>query len=516
MSTSYEMQAQEMNLVARLGRPLGAAVQLPPLPLKDYAGTFLLMIVGLAGAVWTFVLWGDAGQRFAPPVIAVGVASALPIALSLFMLYRRATERAALTLYEHGLSLMRYGRRTLLLWEDVQSLQLAIKEKLNNGMHVGYMRKVNLAAGRTRLRFQHLSVAGRNDPVSDALMALVGRLGEEAEKRVAGGGSLQGSGWHLDAAGLHVGNAAPLPAVSLTEAMAIQNHVAIWQGEDVEASLRVSDSSANALVLLNIVQRKIAERETPARQVQGMGRLIFTRGAGRSVKWVVGVPAVFLMIAGLAAFALKAEAVVAFGLFGGGALLALLLFAMLRSRFDCHERGVVQRSLLGQKELAYLAIEKISYSVTRHYHNGVYTGSAVALKLTPEGNGRAVKLSAYAHGSVPEIDYLREHVAALVADRLYARLASESEVPWTGTTTLSRAGVHYRTRKLVGKGEPALASFKDDLRYSIEDGSVHLFVPGAKKSVLDLSCSAENFFPGLILFGRLAVEAERKDAAPAS
>ena len=158
--------------------------------------------------------------------------------------------------------------------------------------------------------------------------------------------------------------------------------------------------------------------------------------------------------------------------------------------------------------MRYSEIDRLTYGATRHYHNGVYTGTHIQMTFASDTAGKPIRYSTQTRGSEADLELLRDQVSQMVAGRLHERVAREGEVAWTPGVRLSTKGVHFRRRKLLGKGEEALASFAEELRFSIDAGQFHLFVPGEKKSVLDLLCSAENFWPGFLLFRRLAAEAQ--------
>jgi hypothetical protein len=180
-----------------------------------------------------------------------------------------------------------------------------------------------------------------------------------------------------------------------------------------------------------------------------------------------------------------------------------------RARFRCHERGLVKRSPLGERVMRYADLEQLSYGAVRHYHNGVYTGTHISMSFAC-ADGKPIRYGAQTRGSEADLEMLRDQVAGMIARRLYERVGQAGEVPWTGKARLSPKGVHYRRKKLLGTGEEALAGFDQGLRHSIESGFFHLFVPGEKKSVLDLPCSGANFYPGFLLFKQLATEAARR------
>jgi hypothetical protein len=294
----------------------------------------------------------------------------------------------------------------------------------------------------------------------------------------------------------------PLP--ELTEVGLFQGRVCVWKGEDERPFVSVPAKSVNAAVLREVVARGL-EGKKPREVGSGLGRVLFEKSGS-------GVAAAAVMALGLGGVVVG---VIMIGDSPGtGALVAVLgaaLFvgalAAARGSLRCHQKGVVKRTLLGERVLRYADLEKLTYGATRHYHNGIYTGTTISMKLAPGTGAKPIGFSTTTRGSESDLEMLREHVAGVIAQRLYERLAHESEVAWTGSVRLSAKGIRFPRRKLLGKGPETFAEYAD-LRYSIDSGTFHLFTPGEKSSVLDLSCSAENFYPGFVLLGRLASEAE--------
>jgi hypothetical protein len=79
-------------------------------------------------------------------------------------------------------------------------------------------------------------------------------------------------------------------------------------------------------------------------------------------------------------------------------------------------------------------------------------------------------------------------------------------VPWVNGVKISRTGLRFRRHKMIGRGEEVFRPWSE-LRFSIQEGFLHLFEPDQKKSTAWFECGAENFYPGLVLFETLPSEA---------
>jgi len=512
-STAAERQVHEMNLLARLGPPVGSAVPIPPAPLKHYAGSIALVVAGVAGLVVPFLL----GERRGV-MIGFGIPGALCLGVGAFLLYRRGADRASLALFEQGVSLTRFGKRLLFMFDEIEELKLAEEEQLSNGVRQGVRRRLGLRWATGRAKLEHLALDGRPDGVGPVLNALRTRVADACERRLRSGGTLAGKGWVLDAEGLHPRAGAPaVPVPELAEVGLFQGSICVWKGEDERPFVSVPASSANAALLREVVARGL-EGKKPREAGSGLGRVLFEKSGSRVV-------ALAVMALGLGA---GVVGVITIGDNPGtGALVAILGATLIvgglaaaRGSLRCHQKGVVKRSLLGERVLRYADLEKLTYGATRHYHNGIYTGTNISMKLAPAPGAKPIGFSTTTRGSESDLEMLREHVAGVIAERLHERLAHEAEVTWTGSVRLSPKGIRFPRRKLLGKGPETFAEYAD-LRYSIDSGTFHLFTPGEKSSVLDLSCSVENFYPGFALLSRLASEAQeglpssaRRSAAP--
>src|SRR5262249_18602144 len=60
-----------------------------------------------------------------------------------------------------------------------------------------------------------------------------------------------------------------------------------------------------------------------------------------------------------------------------------------RAAFRCHEFGVRQSGLTGERKLRYLDVASFTYSAVRHFHNGVYTGTAYSFHFNPTPEQKA-------------------------------------------------------------------------------------------------------------------------------
>src|SRR5205823_1023511 len=99
----------------------------------------------------------------------------------------------------------------------------------------------------------------------------------------------------------------------------------------------------------------------------------------------------------------------------------------------CHEWGVYQTGLTGEKKLMYKDVASFTYGATRNYHNGAYVGTTIALSFVPlpEANSRTVSYTASVKNQDADLDMLRDFVARVISSRMAKELNAGETVPWT-------------------------------------------------------------------------------------
>jgi hypothetical protein len=280
--------------------------------------------------------------------------------------------------------------------------------------------------------------------------------------------------------------------------------VSLWQGGDAEPFVAVPADSPNARLLLTVVSRSLPKERPEATDPDGLGRILFRKTASRLL-WILLAVFVLIFPVTMGSIALSEHNV---GLGVGALVVAGLLLVgvivMPMSKFECHEHGLRKRGLFGERTLRYGDIAAFSYSAVRHYHNGAYVGTNIAMSFAPS-TGKALKVGKRVTGTDADLDYLRDRVAQMVFARLYGEVKSGETVA-CGSARLAPDGIHYRKAKLLGEGEASFASYRD-VRYSVADGVLHLFVSGRTKADARIACSVANFYPCAMLLDRLIAEA---------
>jgi hypothetical protein len=499
-SNSFEAQARELSAQARLGSALSAPASFSPPPLKYYAGSIVLVLLGLAAGAFVFMSGARGGGG-----IALAVTSALCLAAGGFFLVRRGANRGTVQAFEHGLVVVRGGRSASFPFDEMQGLQIAEKEQLDNGVRAGVRRRVRLRSRTAQTAFDAFARDGAADPVGMALQSALDQGAARVSALVGAGGLLAGKGWTLDAEGLRRGRGPAVPLDDLARVAIFQGQVRLWRGSEPESFMGVPAGSVNARLLHALVSRRVAGKPAHPLPDGELGRVLFTKKTSTLVLAVLVLFSLGLLAGGVAA--LGADRVAGGALIGGGVLATVGAMAAVRGVFRAHEGGIVRRTLFGTRSMPYSQIERLTFSAIRQYHNGAYMGTSLTLKCTA-ADGRKVKTSATVRGSDDGLESLRDHIARVVAQRLRARLGTEREVPWAGGIRLMPDGLRFRRKKFFGQGEEVQIAW-GDLRYSIDAGSLHVFEPGASRASVTVSCAAENFYPGLVLLQTLPGESAR-------
>jgi hypothetical protein len=492
-------QIDDLNRLARLGAQLGEPYRLPPRPLRNYAGSLFLVLLGAAGiaaGVWV----RDRGEDWQVALTAL-IAGVVALAAGVLNLYRRSGARVSLVLYEHGLALTRFGRRHVAPYDEVKSLACRQREQLENGVRKGTWRRLTVVTSAESFSFVHVALDGEPDLAGEFIGMAIERLAERAHDSLGAGAALEGQGWRLDGAGLSARGRTPTPLSALTHVALFDERVKVWEGGHVRPLLAPPAASANALVLRALLERLLpATGPTP----DDAGRLLFSRrpAAGALLVVVAGVLGVAGIGWGLVLIAGGSVPVGAAAVAAGVAVLGATI-GLAPIAVDCYELRLVRRSIIRRGELHFRDIDRLRYSATRQYYNGVYTGTTYDLKVWPAGGSRGAQLSSSRRGTDDDLEWLRDRIAGLVAERLLAAVEQDGTANWAAGARFTRDSLHFRRRKLLGRGEPMVARYDSGLTYSIADAVFHLFLPDEPKSVLDVSCSEPNFYPGMIALGRL-------------
>lgn len=495
-----------------LGSSLGEPMPLKPLPWRMAAGALALaLIAAVLGVIGAAAAsggeWDVAGW-----VLAGALATGVP---AVVMLWRRLARTGRIAPHERGFVLLRGARRDVVAIDALESFVLHDGVALYNGRRLGLTyRLVARSRHGRRTRLLHYAADGAEDEVGPYLLDLLPRIIDVFAARVQSGEPVRGDGWTLDASGLHVRRAPPVPLSEVRRAGVFEGRVAIWRDRDDAPFFSTPVGGPNAMALLGIASRHAARHTGGEPQdPSSLGLLLFEKRSPKS-----HVMAAFGFAAAIAAGGVVwrvidpgAAPLGPLSVVLLGALVGLAAMNMARSTFQVREHGVVKRTLYSRRVLRFDEIERFGYRAVRQYYNGAYIGTITTLLLAGPEPSRPLKHALTVRGQDDDLERLRQEVSLAVADRLRERLRREGEVRWGARGRLTRTTLELPEKRLLGRGPVRALAYGEPLVYTLHEGRLRLQAHGSK-TVFELSTDEENFYPGLLLFEELVAQA---NAAPA-
>jgi hypothetical protein len=438
---------------------------------------------------------------------------------------------------DHELRLITPGGVQSVRVADVQAIGLSYKLLYENGAPAKFARSVLLTVadeqGARQVKLAYKVPINDSDPFSGFWEQAAKTLIARAKADLAAGRSLLGPNWELRAKALNVGQPEPVvyPRAQIAAASVVDNDLCIWERGQERPSLKFPADSINAYILLQLLAEEIAaQEEHKPEAIEGLGRIIFERNQNTEPAAIgaFGVTAALALVGAVGLYAIDRTGPNADELWsyvmGLGAiasvcgLIALALYAQRRNIFRCHQVGVVHQTTSKAIELRYDEVGAFTWSVTRHFTNGVYTHTALELALEPlPGLEKGkIKYSANLKGSDDELDDLRAHIANVIARRMLGELREDRIVQWTPNLRLTPTGVEYRPAGFMGrKNEWVELAYADITGTNFIEGFLHVFTRSAPKSVIQEGTGVKNFFPGFHAL-MMVLEALQTPAEPAS
>jgi hypothetical protein len=476
----------------------------------------LLVIAGMGAFVGGWIVFAN-GERGVG--IALQVLGGLCAVGSAVGLQRRIARRQWVTASDNGFTLS--DRRGESEYEDAQvrSLALNLKSNYAEGVEKSVTRTLLIWLDETdendsseRLELKSTFKPDEADPLAILIQRLSQRVLDRARTKLREGSTFSGSGWVLEKQNLVVSAKpeplhAPLGDIAMTGI--VDQKLCLWRRGDDEAWARIPIDSVNAYVLKWLLDERLAERpgEDDSTTEGGLGRVLFERKprAAQTVICLLGgfallLAALGLIVGGLVGRQGKPVPMILLGL---GCLLGAVGcgYGILHARyvrFRCHQFGLVKRGVRRSRSLRYEHVEAFTYQSTRHYHNGVYTGSIFVLDFDPVAEHKAnrIKYSVTLHNADTELDNLRDQVAGIIATRMRRDIAAGREVAWTPALTFRGDSMVYRASGLFAKKEAVTIPLAEIDSYKMDQGVCYLFLKQRKKAAVQENMHARNFFPG--------------------
>jgi hypothetical protein len=422
----------------------------------------------------------------------------------------------------------RSGKRTV---RDAQLVAAALESKrnLSNGDHKSTTRTLRLWTDDRPdpIVFENAIPVGQADPIAGLTARLLDGLTQRFEEALDRGGSVVGDGWQLTKTGLTLGrppSETQLPLAEVTAVDLFDNKMCVWRKGKDEACAAWPLSGRNVFLLPALLKPLIPEQADVggADSTSGLGRVLFQRKPSPALTMFTIVAGALMIVAGLIAAGIEWNQGGGWWwlLAPGGAVIVFAGVGMKFSNFRCHERGVWQSNIGGQSLLRYTDIGSFTYSATRHYHNGAYTGTHLSMNFKPltKEAGSAISYSTTVQGDDDDLDELRDFISQAIAVRMAGELAKGQPVVWTPNLHFTPQGFQYRPAGMFGRKDFELLPYDSYGGHSLDQGVFYLFAQGNTKAITSEQCSAENFFPGFFLLLRLmhAPAAEETASEPSS
>lgn len=403
-----------------------------------------------------------------------------------------------------GFAIMERGDEHTFSDNDVLAISLWDKKVFHNGKAAGIQRDVRYwVPDRDKPIVMNYRIKEDNpDLVADLHNRLLDRLEHRATEAIDRGEHAAGEGWAISKTALATGTSQDslIPFEQLQAVDVYGDHVCVWRVGDEHASIKIPIKSRNSYLLIRMLGKLIPERDGDAAPTEGLGRILFERATRfRAVGWVLAV--IFTLLS-LLLFSVHPV----LGLLapvGVIALFVLIYFYCEKTAFRCHEFGVYQSGMTGEQRLRYEDVQSFTYSATRMYYNGAYTGTQTQMSFEPKPGSGAPKISYSANiqNADDDLDVLHKHVSAVIGANMLSEIAEGRSIPWTPSITFHNEFLEFTPTSFFGGKKTAVqVPWNQISNFDIQEGTFHIWQAGQQKSVIQEPVSAANFFPGFFAF----------------
>lgn len=478
----------------------------------------IFMIVGTVLGISADLLWA---------ALAIGGVGLLLLFAGFYIESERVRQLMWITLDEAKFTVIdNIGERSF-LDDDIVSIALQYKENFDNGNHKSTTRtfrvwvvasgeKPELIEMKTKIK------VGEVDPLSGFINRVVTLLKDRADNELLKNQSVLGEGWELTTKSLILNDSEAgeleVPVAELDAVMLVEDRFKLWKSGEAEAFASIPITAANAHLLQLMLKQEISKRgEVPQRsQPAGhLGRLLFERKPQRGLALALLAIAVILavVVSILVTMMLKGvkkndlEAMVIFSVILSILSVVCVVAAWVthKTLFHCHEFGVYQRGVSGERRLLYSEVREFTYSAVKHYHKGAYTGTHLKVIFTPDQtlNKPEMKYKATIKNADIAFEQLRDRMAEQLGPFILDRVTSGQTVEWTDSLTLEPEQLRYQPAGIFGKKPEQIIHYAQISSHSLQDITLSLFQRGKPKPFFTTTSGVKNFFPGYFAFKEL-------------
>ncbi|MFN0052175.1 MAG: hypothetical protein ACKV0T_08285 [Planctomycetales bacterium] len=336
-------------------------------------------------------LWCLAGRWEGPIMLVVGIAAGLGVMLATgWIVFHQAIIQVTPTGFIYA---DRHRRREIF---DEQVICAALHSQSNYSLAVLNLTLVTLElwvkqeAGPERFLLVKLVQANTLGPLQALAERVQAHLLSRAEELLATGRSFDGEGWTIDTGVLAVGDrdrTREIPIVSLTAVDTVDEQLWIWQSELETPVAKIPMRTANAHVLLALLQSRIPHSAPlPTDNASNLGRVLFERRA--CIRWVIPLLIVVSLVVALNVPKMFLTSILTVCLVLDG----ILLLVWIRGSFENtslirFEHAVRVRWLWRAKTLWYADLNEFTFQIQPQFIHGIYTGTKhTLLFLANRGN----------------------------------------------------------------------------------------------------------------------------------
>jgi len=409
--------------------------------------------------------------------------------------------------------------------DEVHSIAYSVKNNYSNGTLSGYTRTciLWLLNEPQPLDMENRFKQNQPDPLASFVDRLIDLLYDGFNAALEAGHAISGDGWRLAQQELFFRRAGREESLRLEEIAAVESRegkMGVWRKGMDEPYVQFPVNGRNVWLLRRLVMSRLIEDEQSTEPPKdGLGRVLFQRRPGMGVIAGLAIAGIVAPIVGIGLLIAGTEMamwIVGAILVIAGPLLLLGAYACKKSNFRCQEWGVYQAGMTGEKRLLYSEVASFSYSATRHYHNGAYTGTHLSLQFTPMpgANGKAINYSTQVKNEDADLDELRDFVGGVIAARMRRDFDSGMIVPWTRNMNFRPDGIEYTPSGFFGKKQTALVTHENYGGWNMDQGVFYLFERGKKGAVMSEQVSEGNFYPGFFLL--LSLYHQEQEASEAA
>ncbi len=471
---------------------------------------FIAIVAGVGGsALLLFEFW--VGSALLLPVAALSGVVALVRYLDI------SRNRRWVTPKDDGLTLE--DPRGTFDFDDemISDLGTWSKVRYSNGEPSGMSRTCHLVvrAGElsTNFTFEYRFGLNQIDPLGEFLDRNLERLFEKAWADWTAGRAIDGDGWVLDREGLTHGSGPKQQTLAVHELAAVDivdGTVSVWAVGQAMPVVKVAAGTPNALILGRLLSKKLEERgkkdEDPA---DGLGRVIFERDQSWRMATLVLLSLIGMAMSSIGLVGVidgkSDQLLISTLMIFGGPIIPLIGYFNRKKILRCHTHGVCYITSLKERKLLYKDVRVFTFGATRHYTNGAYTGTAIALTFEPgtEDAGDRIAYSATIQKMDEELDNLRDFVSRVIAQHMLKRLKDNRPVAWTDGLRFLPEGLEIHPSGFFGKKGKWVLPYGEIAGTDMQQGVFYLFQTGRNKHVYEVPVSAANFFPGFVLLNAL-------------